>query len=95
VGEEVSEAGLGDGEAVGLLEGLSACNFVWCAFVLALHVGIHIVVGLLDIAGHVEGVSRSLGDSETVVKSDASGNGTEAWEFVSWVRSREQWVTYQ
>ena len=77
--DEILETGLGDGELIGHLKGLSASNFVWVALVLALHVSLNIVVGLFNIAGNIEGISGRLWDGETVVKSNACRHGTETY----------------
>jgi hypothetical protein len=42
------------------------------------HIGLSICSGLLDITGDIESVTRGLGDSESVVESDTTWNGTKA-----------------
>jgi hypothetical protein len=49
--------------------------------VLAFHVGFHVIVGFLDIAGNVEGIARGFGDGETVVEGDTGGDRTETWGY--------------
>lgn len=64
---EIAEAGLGDLEALfSLLVSLGPGNLIGIALMLALHVSLDIVVGLLDITSDVESVARGLGDGKTV-----------------------------
>jgi hypothetical protein len=87
--DEVLEACLGDGELRSFGHGLCAGDFVGVTLVFALHVGVNIVVGLFNIASNIEGVARSLGDGETVVESNAGGDGTEPWWMLASGKSRE------
>lgn len=67
VAAEITEAGLGDLEALlSLLVGLGAGNLVRCTLGLAIDISLDIVVGLLDIASNIEGVTGGLGDGKTV-----------------------------
>jgi len=59
---------------------LSAAELVWFTLGLAIHVCVNILSSLLDITSNIESVTRSLGNGETVVESDASGDGTETDE---------------
>lgn len=64
---EVAPAGLGDLEVLaGNLLGLGADDIVSGTSVLAGDVGLDVLVGLLNIAGDVEGVAGGLGDGQTV-----------------------------
>lgn len=65
--EEVSPASLGNLEIL-LRTGmdLSSGNFVSAAFALAVYVSLYVLVCLFDVTGYVEGITRSLGDRETV-----------------------------
>ncbi len=76
-GDEVLEGCLWDLEFVGLSDGLSTAELVWLSLVLALHICGHILTGLLNIAGNIEGITRSLGDGKTVVESNTGGDGAE------------------
>jgi hypothetical protein len=77
--EEVLERGLGDIElGATLLTGSNLHQLVGVAVaMLAGKVLLGVLVGLLDITGNVEGVTRSLGDSETEVQSDTGGDNTD------------------
>lgn len=79
MGPEIFHGCFGDLE-VGFcfLLGGDSLDFIWFAFGFAHHVGVYIFACLLGITGYIEGVSGSFGDGETVVKSDATGNGTES-----------------
>jgi hypothetical protein len=67
VAEEVTPAGLGHLEVgTGTLLNLGAGNLISLTLTLASHVGLDILVGLLDIAGDVKGVAGGLRDGETV-----------------------------
>lgn len=48
------------------------------AFTSTRLVGLDILHGLLQVASHVEGVARSLGDRETEIQGNAARNGAEA-----------------
>lgn len=64
---EVAEAGLGDLELLaGILLSSDTANFIRVALALSVDISLDIVVGLLDIAGNVEGVTGSFGDGKTV-----------------------------
>jgi hypothetical protein len=80
VPEEVFETSLGDNQVLGLLETLSASELVGFTLVLADHVSLDIVMRLLNITGHIECVSGSFWDGETVVESNACGNSAESDE---------------
>lgn len=75
---EVGPRSLGNLELTGggsLSGGTS--DLIGVTVVLAVEVGLGVSVGLDNVTGNVEGVARSLGDGETVVESNASGNSTE------------------
>lgn len=55
-----------------------ALDLVGVALGFALHVSANVLVGLDDIANHIESVTGSLGDGQAVVQSKASGDGAEA-----------------
>ena len=81
VADEVAEAGLVDGQGLGsILLGGDTGNLVGVTLVLAAHVGLDVRVGLLDVTSDVEGVAGSLGDGQTVVEGDDTGDGTETDE---------------
>ncbi len=81
VADEVAPAGLVDAQGLGSsLLGGDAGNLVGVALVLAAHVGLDVLVGLLDVTGDVEGVAGRLGDGQTVVEGDDTGDGTETDE---------------
>lgn len=64
---EVGEAGLGDLELLsGILLSGDTGNIIRVTLTFAVDVSLDIVVGLLDIAGNVKGVTGSLGDGKTV-----------------------------
>lgn len=78
VAEEVAPAGLGDLHLLfGFLLGDDAGGLVGLALGLARLEGFNVVTGLLNVSLDVEGVARSLGDSQAVVKRDAAGNSTD------------------
>ena len=76
--EEISPAGLG---ALKLNDSLllsgSTADLIGVTFGFTSNVGLDILTGLLDIPRNIERVARSLGDGQSVVESDAAGNGTE------------------
>lgn len=57
--------------------GGSAGDLIGAAVVLAVEVGLGVSVSLDNVAGNIEGVARSLRNGQTVVESNASGDGTE------------------
>jgi len=64
---EVAPAGLGDLEVrLGAGVDLSTGDLVGVALTLSGHVGLDVLVGLLNVTGDIEGVTGSLGDGETV-----------------------------
>ena len=78
MGPEVTERSLGDLELLlASSHGLDTGDLIWVTLGLALHVRVDILGSLLDITSDVEGITRSLGDGETVVECDATGDGTE------------------
>ena len=75
---KVGPRGLGDLELTGSsLTSLDAGDLIGLAVRLAVEVSLGVGVGLDDIAGDIEGVTRSLGDGKAVVEGNASGDGTE------------------
>lgn len=76
---EVAEAGLLNLEAlVGLLSRSNPRELVHLGLApFAGDVVLGIFVGLLHIAGDIEGVAGGLGDGEAVVQRDTAGHGTE------------------
>jgi hypothetical protein len=86
---EVAEAGLRDGELLRGTERLNSADLVRVAVGLASHVGLHILAGLLDITSNIEGVTRRLGNRETVVEGDAGRDSAEADEDTPHLVNRE------
>ena len=60
--------------------GGSAPDLVRRTLAFAVHVGVDILTGLLNITGNIEGITGSFRDGETVVESDATRDGTESTE---------------
>ena len=78
VGHEVGPGRLGDLEVVGgVADGLGTNDLVGDTLVLVVHVGLDVRAGLNDISRHIEGVTGSLGNGETIVEGDAARDGTE------------------
>lgn len=75
---KVGPAGLGGNEVGSAVDDGSTTNLIGVALTLASDVGTDILISLEDIVSDIEGVAGSLGDSETVVESDAGGDGAEA-----------------
>ena len=78
VAPEVAPAGLRrvkTGNSVG--DSRSTMDLVRMTFTLALDVGFGVLTSLVDITSDIEGIARSFGDRETVVKSDTARHGTE------------------
>jgi len=79
--EEVGERGLGHIEsrsrrALGVGNG----DLVWVALtLLAGDVRVDVGVGLFDVPLDIKGVAGRLGNGQTVVQSNASGDDTDAW----------------
>ena len=77
VAAEVLPRGLWDVDLLWCLHGCEASHLIWVSTGLAVKVSSGILVGLLDVAGNIEGVSRSLWNGKTVVECNATWDGTE------------------
>lgn len=79
VAPEVGEGWLWNGEGVGVVaDGLDTGNLVWNTLWLVVQVRLDVGTGLDDITGDIESVTRSLWNGKTVVKSNATWNGTHS-----------------
>ena len=78
VSPEVGPRCFRDCELVGgVANGSGVSDLVWVSTWLVGHVGLDVRAGLDDIAGDIEGVTRSLGNGQTVVEGNAAWDSTE------------------
>ena len=78
VAAKVLPTGLGDLKpTLGVLDDGNTSDLVGMTLGFTLDVSLGVFTGLLNIASHIEGVPRRLGDGQTEVESNASRNSAE------------------
>jgi len=77
--DEIAPTSFRDIEVLGrVLDGLDPADLVRVTLCFALHVGLGVLAGLLDIASDIESVARGFRDGQTVVQRNAAWHSTEA-----------------